>query len=220
MVDPRSGNADANWEAVVVRPLIPWNRYAVFGLLMGGLTLVLACAFGVAIRTPLDRKVAIGTCAGLLVLLALGGLRLYLVGRFASLRVEGNQLVAVNAMGLARRFGAGRLARIYQASVDLTVRSSSTMRYFLFIDGNGRTVLKLPAKWWPHAGIDAVGNALGISVNDSTETLDGPAFRRAFPGSIPWVVAHPRLAASLGGIALFATLILVLVVLSLMQGAS
>jgi hypothetical protein len=218
MVDPRSGDTDAHSQAVVVRPLIPWGRYAAFGLLMGGFTLVLACGFGVAIRTALD--VTIGTCAGILVLLALGGLRLYLVGRFASLRVEGGQLVAVNAMGLARRFAAGRVARIYRASVELTVRSSWTMRYFLFIDGTGRTVLKLPATWWPDAGIDAVGNALGIPVDRSTETLDGPAFRRAFPGSIPWVVAHPRLAASLGGLALFAALILVLVALSLMQGAS
>jgi hypothetical protein len=220
MVDPRSVDADAHSEAALVRPLIPWGRYAVFGLLMGGFTLVLAYGFGVAIRTRLDRNVAIGTCAGILVLLALGGLRLCLVGRFASLRVESGQLVAVNAMGLARRFAAGRVAHIYQASVDLTVRSSWTLRYFLFIDGTGRTVFKLPATWWPDAGIDAVGNALGIPVDRSTETLDGPAFRRAFPGSIPWVVAHPRLAASLGGVALFVALILVLDAPSLMRGAS
>lgn len=220
MVDPHAGPQWQSHPLPVVRPRIPWTRYGVFGSLMGALLLVMMIGFAALGRDSIDRTAGVGICAGILLFLILGGVRLYLISRFSSLRVEGQDLMAVNAFGFSRRFEAGGIAHILQANFEVSIRSSFVLRYFLFVDREGKTLFKLPTKWWARDGIDAIGRALGIPVSESGAILDGPGFRRAFPGSISWAVAHPRLASCLAGLAIFAAIIVTLVTLSVMQGVS
>jgi Mn2+/Fe2+ NRAMP family transporter len=76
------------------------------------------------------------------------------------------------------------VARIYQARFIVGIRSAFTFSFYLFLDRAGKTPFKLPGKWWPEDRIEALGSAAGIPVNGTRTVLDGPAFRRAFPGSI------------------------------------
>ncbi|MEO6797906.1 MAG: hypothetical protein ABI401_14515 [Candidatus Dormibacter sp.] len=90
--------------------------------------------------------------------------------------------------------------------------------YYLFLDENGRTLLKLPAKWWPKGGIEGLGKALGLVVTGTFGTLDGKAFRRQFPGSIPWILAHPILIVLLCAVLVFPALIVVILFASIVTG--
>jgi len=105
----------------------------------------------------------------------------------------------------------------------MTFKYRMTFSYYLFLDQNGRTLLKLPAKWWPEEGIGRLGQALGVVITGTLGTLDGPAFRRQYPGSIPWIFAnpawtHPWLIVLLGAVLLFPALIVVIVLVSIVTG--
>jgi hypothetical protein len=198
--------------------------YATFGVVFwmgfGFIAVVYLLIATIQSLAPLKQTGAVATFAGIAAVFLLGALRIYLVSRLASLRVDRQGLLRTNELGLRRRVTSDRIARIYAASFYITIKYPYVMSYFLFLDRNGRTVIKLPAKWWPQEGIDAIGAALGVPVNGAIGTLSGPAFRAAFPGSISWVVAHPRLAAYAAGPLFVASLIGVLALVSLLPGPS
>lgn len=208
---------------LVVRPKIPWLDYATFGVILGVCFGFMALIYLViATINPVwasEQTVAVAMFLGIVALFLSGLLRLYLVSRFASLRVEGRELVRTNGLGLPRRLHSKRVARIYEASFYFTTDWPYVMTYVLFLDSNGRTLFKLPAKWWPHEGMEAVGSALGVPVNGAIGVLSGPAFRSAFPGSISWVMAHPVLTSCVVAPLIGAALIAVLAVVSLLQGS-
>jgi hypothetical protein len=209
---------------LVVRPKIPWLDYATVGVILGvcfGFTALTYLV--IASINPVwasEQTLAVAMFLGIVALFLSGLLRLYLVSRIASLRVERHELVWRNGLGLPRRLNSERVARIYEASFYLTTDWPYVMTYVLFLDPNGRTLFKLPAKWWPHEGMEAVGSALGVPVNGAVGVLRGPAFRSAFPGSISWVVAHPVLACCVVTPLIGAAFIAVLAVVSLLQGPS
>lgn len=195
--------------------MIPWSRYGVFGGVMTAGTVVIGLVGSLVTTDPTRRKAAIGTCGGILLLLLGGGIRLLLITRNSAMRIDSGRLVFVNGTGWSRRFAPGQIARICRANLNVTIRASYTLSYYLFVDDRGRTAFKLPVKWWPENGIEAVAQTLGVGFSPSDDVLDGPAFRRAFPGSIPWVAAHPVLAAWLIGTGVFLAFIAVLLIFAL-----
>lgn len=209
---------------IVVRPEIPWLDYATFGVIFGvcfGLmTLVYLVVITLHPYPPSKQRILNAMALGIVAFFVLAALRLYLLSRFASLRVDRHGLVRTNELGIAWRLSPDRVVRIYQASFFLTVDWHYVMTYFLFLDSRGRTLFKLPAKWWPQEGMEALGVALGVPVNGAMNVLSGPAYRSAFPGSISWVMAHPVLASCVVGPLIGAALIAVVAVLSLLQGPS
>ena len=211
---------DSRETTVVVRPAVPWGRYAVFGTVFALCIGLIAVGCTVLIRDPLQRNVFVGTCIAVLAFLLLGGGRLYLVSRLSSIRVDQGSLLFVNAVGFHRHIEKGRLAQILGASFDVSIRGSYTMRYWVFLDREGRGLFKLPQKWWPDDAVHALGLALAVPIGRRQEVLSGPDFRRAYPGSISWSTAHPRLAASIAGLSIFGAIIAVLILLSQTQGAS
>jgi hypothetical protein len=58
-----------------------------------------------------------------------------------------------------------------------------------------------------------LGERAGIEVNGTMQVPSGPDFRRSFPGSISWVVAHPQLSAYLAGPLLLALIMVVVALL-------
>jgi hypothetical protein len=204
-------------DSLVVRPEIPWRRYLMFGTLLGGWTVL--SGVGLALAISKYAIAALGCGAGVVALLLVGGLRLYLVHRFSTLRVDGIALTFVNGLGVSRTVARGSLRQVARASLDVTVRSSFTVSYYLFMGADGRAAFKLPAKWWPDTGIVGLATTLGLPVSGSFfEVLDGPGFRRTFPRSIPWVVAHPRLAACLIGLLTLPVLVVIMSVVVILQG--
>jgi hypothetical protein len=208
-----------------VRPQIPWVRYA---LILGGLSL---CAvippflkLGRSSWDPFDTEVYFAVCGVVLACFFLGGVRLYVLSRMSLLRVDGVGLVFVNAVGLRRSIPRQSLGKVVIATVSVVNwKYRMTFTYYLFLDQNGRTLLKLPAKWWPEEGIERLGQALGVVVTGTFGLLDGPAFRRQYPGSIPWIFAnpmwtHPWLIVLLCAVLLFLALIVVVVVVSIVTG--
>jgi hypothetical protein len=208
-----------------VRPQIPWVRY---GLILSGLSL---CAvippllkLGRSSWDPFDTEVYFAVCGVVLACFFLGGLRLYLVNRLSLLRVDGVGLVFVNAVGLRRSIPRQSLGKVVIATVSVVSwKYRMTFTYYLFLDQNGRTLLKLPAKWWPEEGIERLGQALGVVMTGTSGILDGPAFRRQYPGSIPWIFAnptwtHPWLVVLLCAVVLFPALIVVIVLVSVVTG--
>jgi len=174
---------------------------------------------GLALAVRKNAMVFIGCSSGIVVFLLMGGLRLYLTGRFSKLMLDGSVLTYVNAVGLTRTFRRGSLQQVARASLDVTVRSSFTLSYYVFIGADGRAAFKLPAKWWPDIGIVGLATTQGIPLSGSFfEILDGPGFRRKFPKSIPWMVAHPRLAACLVGILALPALFVAISVVLILQG--
>jgi hypothetical protein len=173
---------------------------------------------------PFDTEVYIAVCGVVLACFFLGGVRLYLVSRLSLLRADGVGLVFVNAVGLRRSIPRQSLGKVVLATVNITtVKYRMTFTYYLFLDQNGRTLLKLPAKWWPEEGIDLLGKALGVVTTETFEILDGPAFRRQYPGSIPWIFAnplwtHPPLVVLLFAVILLLALVAVIVFVSIVTG--
>jgi hypothetical protein len=216
----RYGTGDA---PLVLPPQIPWDRYLLFGILMGCfIPLIGIGAYIIFSPDPVRIPVVIGSVAVLEAGLLAGGVNLYMVGRISRLVVDADSLIFVTRLGIRRAFPRAVLKQIVRRSFDLTVRGSYTLSYFVVVGVNGRALVKLPQKWWPEEGIQAVGRALPLPVTGSfLELVDGPTFRREYPGSIPWVVAHPRLAAVLAGLlflpAIAAVLLLYAVMLSLLR---
>ena len=208
-----------------VRPQIPWVQYA---LILGGLSL---CAvippflkLGRSSWDPFDTEVYFAVCGVVLACFFLGGVRLCLVSRLSLIRVDGVGLVFVNAVGLRRSIPRQSLGKVVIATVNIiNFKYRMTFTYYLFLDQNGRTLLKLPAKWWPEEGIERLGQALGVVVTGTFGILDGPAFRRQYPGSIPWIFAnpawtHPWLIVVLSALLLFPAIIVVIVLVSIVTG--
>ncbi len=208
-----------------VGPQIPWLRYA---LILGCLSL---CAvippllkLGRSSWRPFDTEVYFAVCGVVLACFLVGGVRLYLVSRLSLLRVDAVGLVFVDAVGSRRSIRRQSLGKVVVATVNvMTFKYRMTFSYYLFLDQNGRTLLKLPAKWWPEEGIERLGQALGVVITGTLGTLDGPAFRRQYPGSIPWIFAnpawtHPWLIVLLGAVLLFPALIVVIVLVSIVTG--
>ena len=104
MADQLAARADPNEGPFPgVRPQIPWVRYAI---MLGGLSL---CAvippllkLGRSSWDPFDTEVYFAVCGVVLACFFLGSVRLYLVSRLSLLRVDGVELVFVNAVGLRR----------------------------------------------------------------------------------------------------------------------
>jgi hypothetical protein len=215
MVDRSQSPLPKDDGAFVIRPLIPLDRYLAFGAL---LTLIMLAIAGVYWILVTDKLAAVGAGVVVPLFLVLGGIRLLLVSNNSYLRVDADSLVFVNGLRLRRSVRRARVARIYQARFIVGTRSAYTFSYYLFLDRAGETLLKLPGKWWPEDRIEALGSAAGIPVNGTRTVLEGPAFRRAFPGSISWFSAHPVITAILMGPAFFAAFILGLIVLDLIQG--
>lgn len=207
--------SDRNEEPrLAIRPEILWLRYA---LILGGFSL---CAMlppllrlGRSSWSPFDTEVYFAVCGTVLAWFFLFGLRLYLVSRLSLLRVDRAGLVFVNAFGLSRSIPRQALGKVVVASVNvMELKYSMAFSYYLFLDPNGRTLLKLPAKWWPEDRIHRLGEALGVVTTETFEILDGPAFRRRYPGSIPWVFANPLWTHPALIVLLFAVLLLVALV--------
>jgi hypothetical protein len=208
-----------------VRPQIPWLRYA---LILGSAALCAAIPpllkLGRTPWRPFDTEVYFAVCGVVLGCFVVGGLRLYLVSRLSLLRVDGVGLLFVNAAGLKRSIPRQSLGKVVIATVNVvSLRHDMTLTYYLFLDQNGRTLLKLPAKWWPEEGIERLGQALGVVVTGTSGILDGPAFRRRYPGSIPWIFAnpawtHPWLIVVLSTVLLFPAIIVVIVLVAIVTG--
>jgi hypothetical protein len=208
-----------------VRPQIPWLRYA---LILGSAALCAAIPpllkLGRTPWRPFDTEVYFAVCGVVLGCFVVGGLRLYLVSRLSLLRVDGVGLLFVNAAGLKRSIPRQSLGKVVIATVNVvSLRHDMTFTYYLFLDQNGRTLLKLPAKWWPEEGIERLGQALGVVVTGTSGILDGPAFRRRYPGSIPWIFAnpawtHPWLIVVLSTVLLFPAIIVVIVLVAIVTG--
>lgn len=204
-------------DSLVVRPEIPWKRHLMFGVLFGGWILLMGG--GLILLFPEHRVVFLACMAAIVAVFLAGGAELYLTACFSKLHVDRDALTLVGALGLTRTFARGSLRQVARASLDVTVRSSFTLSYYVFIGVDGRSAFKLPAKWWPDTGIVGLATTLGLPVSGSFfEVLDGPGFRRAFPRSIPWVVAHPRLAACLIGLLSLPVLVVTISVVLILQG--
>ena len=131
------------------------------------------------------------------VVLVVGGARLFLVDRFASVMANQDGLVYVDPLGRSHTFPRSSLAAIACRTVDFTVRSSFAVGYFVFVGTDNRALFKLPLKWWPDTGVATMAERLDLPLTGNfSDVVDGPAFRGEFPGSLPWVLAHPRLAAA------------------------
>jgi hypothetical protein len=208
-----------------VRPEIPWLRYA---LILGSAALCAAIPpllkLGRSPWRPFDTEVYFAVCGVVLACFVVGGLRLYLVNRLSLIRVDGVGLLFVNAVGLKRSIPRQSLGKVVIATVNvMSLKYDMTLTYYLFLDQNGRTLLKLPAKWWPEEGIERLGQALGVIVTGTFGILDGPAFRRQYPGSIPWIFAnpawtHPWLIVVLSMVPLFLAIVVVIVLVSIVTG--
>jgi hypothetical protein len=208
-----------------VRPQIPWLRYA---LILGAAALCAAIPpllkLGRSPWRPFDTEVYFAVCGVLLGCFVVGGLRLYLVSRLSLLRVDGVGLLFVNAAGLRRSIPRQSLGKVVIATVNvMSLKYDMTFTYYLFLDQSGRTLLKLPAKWWPEEGIERLGQALGVVVTGTFGILDGPAFRRQYPGSIPWIFAnpawtHPWLIVVLSTVLLVPAIIVVIVLIAIVTG--
>lgn len=226
MADQLAARADRNERLLLaIRPEIPWLRYA---LILGGFSL---CAMlppllklGRSSWSPFDTEVYFAVCGVVLAWFFLFGVRLYLVSRLSLLGVDRVGLVFVNAVGLRRSIPRQSLGKVVVASVNvMELKYSMAFTYYLFLDPNGRTLLKLPAKWWPEEEIDRLGKALGVVTTETLEILDGPAFRRRYPGSIPWIFAnplwtHPALVVLLFAVISLLALVVVIVFVSIMTG--
>jgi len=226
VADQLAARADRNEGLLLaIRPEIPWLRYA---LILGGLSL---CAMlppllklGRSPWSPFDTEVYFVVCGVVLAWYFLFGVRLYLVSRLSLLRVDRVGLVFVNAVGLRRSIPRQSLGKVVVASVNvMELKYSMAFTYYLFLDPNGRSLLKLPAKWWPEEGIDRLGKALGVVTTETLEVLDGPAFRRQYPGSIPWIFAnplwtHPALVVLLFAVISLLALVVVIVFVSIVTG--
>jgi hypothetical protein len=217
--------ADDRLPDLVVRPKIPWVDYATRGtvfLVAFGFVAVIYVAVAAIHPLPSSKEIpVVPVFGGIVAFSILVGLRLYLVSRFASLRVDRQELVRTNEFGIPRRLSSDGIGRIYEASFHMGMKYPYVMTYFLFLGRNGRTLFKLYAKWWPQEDMQAIGAALDVPVNGAINILSAPAYRSAFPGSISWVVAHPLLAATVvGPLFAVAAFIAALVLLSLLPAAS
>jgi len=189
-------------EPLVVRPEIPWKRYLAFGVLMVcGLSVVEIAMSILYRRDPIGVAAVIGVGVFVGAILLVGAINLLMVGRLSELLIDGDTLVLVTRFGRRRSFPRAVLKQIVRGTFDVSLRSSYTFSYFVVVAPDRRTLFKLSAKWWPEEGIQAIGRALQLPVTSSfLDVVDGPTFRREYPGSIPWVIAHPRLAAAITGI--------------------
>jgi len=206
---------------LTVRPQIPWDRYRLFGALFGGFLLFLAPI--PLLVWPKDRLASASALLLVVAILVVGGARLYLVDRLSSVRADKDRLVYVSPLGRSQVFQRSLLSGIACRTVEFTVRSSFAVSYFVFVGRNNRALFKLPLKWWPEEGVATLAGRLDLPVTgDFFQVVDGPAFRREFPGSLPWVLAHPRLAAAGAGVlavpAIFAVAYAFSVISSLVNG--
>jgi hypothetical protein len=201
---------------LIIRPEIPWLRYA--GSVTFWAAVLLVGSWLALLRRPAGATSleVIGGIVGAFLLF--GAARLCLVSRFSRLRAGGGELEFTNMVGRARSFPRDSIRKVVIAHRSLVaMRYATTVGYYLFLDQNGTTQFKLPTKWWPQEGIDAVGQALGVLVTGTFGELDGPAFRRQFPGAISWVSAHPLVVGSL----LFIPLLIgVVILVSIVTGQS
>jgi len=198
---------------LTVRPQIPWVRYRLFGGLFGSLA-VLGGLF-MLWAWPKDRLATGGVLLLVVGILVVGGARLYLVDRFSSLTADQDGLIYVTSFGRSQHFQRSALAGIACLTVDFTVRSSFAVSYFVFVGSNHRALFKLPLKWWPDTGVATLAGRLDLPlIGNFSEVMDGPAFRREFPGALPWVLAHPRLAAAGAGVLALPALIAVVYAVS------
>jgi hypothetical protein len=212
-------------EFIAVRPQIPWLRY---GLILGGASVCVLIPpllkLGRSSWRPFDTEVYFAVCGVVLACFLVGGVRLCLVSWFSLLQVDGGGLVFVNAVGSRRSIPRQSLGKVVIASVNIiTFKYRMTLTYYLFLDQSGRTLLKLPVKWWPEERIEHLGQALGVVMTGTFGILDGPAFRRQYPGSIPWIFAnpawtHPWLIVIMGTVLMFPALIVVIALVSLVTG--
>ncbi len=208
-----------------VHPRIPWLRYA---LILGSAALCAAIPplleLGRSPWRPFDSEVYFAVCGVILAPFLVGGIRLYLVSRLSLLRVDGVGLAFVNAVGLKRSIPRQSLGKVVIATVNvMSLKYRMTFTYYLFLDQHGRTLFKLPARWWPEEGIEHLGQALGVVVTGTFGILDGPAFRRQYPGSIPWIFAnpawtHPWVIVALSMVPLFLAIVVVIVLVSIVMG--
>ena len=162
MADQLAARADPNEGPLPdVRPQIPWVRYAV---ILSGLSL---CAvippllkLGRSSWDPFDTEVYFAICGVVLAWYFLFGVRVYLVSRLSLLGVDRVGLAFVNAFGLRRSIPRQSLGKVVVASANvMELKYIMAFTYYLFLDPNGRTLLKLPAKWWPEEGIDRLVTA-------------------------------------------------------------
>ncbi|HZC67642.1 MAG TPA: hypothetical protein VE201_03390, partial [Nitrospirales bacterium] len=226
MADHLAPSPDRDEEPLLaVHPRIPWVQYA---LIFIGLSSLAVIPPLLKLRRsywdPFDTEVYFALCGVVLACFLLFGLRLFLVSRLSLLRVDRAGLVFVNALGLRRSLARQHLGKVVIASVEvMRLKYRMTFTYCLFLDQEGRTLLKLPAKWWPEEEIEGLGRELGVLVTGTFGSLDGPAFRRQYPGSIPWIFAnpmltHPALIVLLGTGLLFAALVVVIILAAMLTG--
>src|ERR1700680_1601209 len=176
---------------ITVRPRIPWDRYRLFGALFGGLLLFLGPI--PLLLWPTERPATASALLLVVAILVVGGVRLYLVDRFSSVTADQDGLVYVSPLGRSQAFQRSALAGIACRTVDFTVRSSFAVSYFVFVGRNDQALFKLPLKWWPEEGVATLAGRLDLPVTGNFfQVVDGPAFRRESPGSLPWVLAHRR----------------------------
>ena len=201
-----AGHSDGRaW--VVVHPQIPWLRYAAVAVFSAIVILISSWLPSHGHPMSPETRNALEAVLGAICLVV--AIWLFVISRVSSLRVGRDGVIFVNSVGLSRTLARGSVQKIIHAGYTVSVRNSFTVNHYLFLDENRRALLTLPARWWPQEGIDAVGQVLGVTVTGTLGTIDGPTFRREFPGSISWVAAHSVLTMAL----LFLPALFIIVVL-------
>lgn len=74
--------------------------------------------------------------------------------------------------------------------------------FLCWLDRDGRVTLRLDEPDWDHCELDGLTRTLELSIEDVDEPMSPIEFRERFPGSLPWVYAHPWLVAVIVGTAL------------------
>lgn len=87
--------------------------------------------------------------------------------------------------------------------------SGRQSRLWLLINGAGRTTVGLNRETWDEGQLERLRESLGLPI-EIVETPKRPVeLRRAYPGTLPWWVAHPSVATVMA-IVVIATLVLTL----------
>jgi hypothetical protein len=124
--------------------------------------------------------------------------------RRTKLTMIGGQLIFSGLFRDRVLLAGGSPGRVVDVQVNWGKASGRRSRLWLLINAAGRTAVGLNRETWDDGQLEGLRESLGLPI-EIVETPKRPAeLRKAYPGTLPWWVAHPSVATLIGIVTLTA----------------
>jgi hypothetical protein len=129
--------------------------------------------------------------------------------RRMKLTMIGDRLIFTRLLHDRVVLAGGLTGRVVDVEVAWGRASGRRSRFWLLINGTGRTVVGLNRQTWDDGQLERLRESLGLPIEIIEMPKRPTELRKAYPGTLPWWLAYPS-AATLVAIITVATVVLAL----------